>query len=418
MTTECSAHGNLPNALAAGLDESWQRVGTTGNASADFVRATATPGEADAATPASVPDGGVRIDEIAAAGPTGSADDVVELRNAGPDDVDVSGWRLYRCTARGELSADTLQLTLPQGTVLAPDDRYLVGGPGYSPSGDEREADASTRTSLADTVSGVLLTTAEGVRVDGVTVSNHLDTACQTGDEKLGSTLDFRTGESWQRHPVSGGFSISSRTPGARNRSIDAAPASAADVQAWTQVAISEFAVDPAIEPAPAGFVRHHFIELGNYGSTPADIGGWRIIGCRVDGFRDTDTLVTVPDGITIEPGGTWVTALRGDRGGGPGGRGALEAARLPRRGRLDRGCRRVTRSTAWARTTPTRWTSAWSGRVRAPTACRCRRSRRIGSSARPISVRDSRASTSTTSSRPSRLRGASTSAPGASRPS
>jgi len=312
MTTECSGRGNLPNALAAGLDESWQRVGTTGNASADFVRATATPGEADAAMPASVPDGGVRIDEIAAAGPKGSADDVVEIRNAGPDDVDVSGWRLYRCTARGELSADTLQLTLPQGTVLAPDDRYLVGGPDYSPSGDEREADSSTRTSLADTVSGVLLTTAEGGRVDGVTVSNHLDTACQTGDEKLSSTLDFRTGESWQRHPVSGGFSISSRTPGARNRSIDAAPASAADAQAWTQVAISEFAVDPAIEPAPAGFVRHHFIELGNYGSTPADIGGWRIIGCRVDGFRDTDTLVTVPDGITIEPGGTWVTALAG----------------------------------------------------------------------------------------------------------
>ena len=49
MTTECSAHGNLPNALAAGLDESWQRIAATGHARADFVRAPASPGLADAA---------------------------------------------------------------------------------------------------------------------------------------------------------------------------------------------------------------------------------------------------------------------------------------------------------------------------------------------------------------------------------
>ena len=84
------------------------------------------------------------------------------------------------------------------------------------------------------------------MRVDGVTVSNHLDTACQTGDEKLASMLDYRTGESWQRHPESGGFSIAAAHAGRRERrSIDAAPAACGRVEAWTDVAISEFAVDP-----------------------------------------------------------------------------------------------------------------------------------------------------------------------------
>lgn len=312
MVTECSAHGNLPNTLAAGLDESWQRVASTGQARADFVRVTATPGEAEAARPTSAPRTGVRIDELAAAGPAGSADDFVEVRNTGTDDVDVSGWRLYRCTAFGVLDVGTLQTTLADSVVLTPGRRLLIGGPGFSPQSGERAADAQAQTSLADTTSGVLLTTADGVRVDGVTVSNHLDTACQTGDEKLPSTLDYRTGESWQRHPRTGEFTVAARTPGAPNTIADAAPAGVTEIEAWTDVAISEFAVDPDIRPVSAGYERHHFVELGNYGGAPVDIGGWKLIGCRVDGFRDTDTLVTVPEGRTLRPGRTWVAALEG----------------------------------------------------------------------------------------------------------
>ncbi len=312
MTTECSAHGNLPNTLAAGLDESWQRVASTGHSRADFVRAPATRGIADAARPESASVGRVRIDEVAPAGPAGSADDFVELRNAGAGDVDMSGWRLYRCTAAGVLDADTLQATLAGGTVLTAGERLVVGGPGFLPRAGERTADASTATSLADTTSGVLLTTADGVRVDGLTVSNHFDTACQTGDEKLASTLDYRTGESWQRHPRTGVFSVAARTPGRANAIADAAPAGALSVEAWTDVAISEFAVDPDIRPVPDGYDRHHFVELGNYGSTTVEIGGWKIIGCRTDGFRDTDTLATVAEGSSIAPGRTWVAALEG----------------------------------------------------------------------------------------------------------
>lgn len=323
MTTECSAHGNLPNTLAAGLDESWQRIATTGSARADFVRATATPGLPGPKAEASVPSFDVRVDEVAPAGQAGSADDFVELRNAGSHDADLSGWRLYRCTATGELSADTLQLAFDENTVLGAGERYVVGGPGYSPTGEERAADASTRTSLADAVSGVLLTTADGARVDGVTISNHLDTACQTGDAKLASELDYRTGESWQRHPETGAFSVAPRTPGSRNSTIDAATAgataggAAAGVAAGGaafghDVAISEFAVDPAIDPAPAGYARHHYVELGNYGESAVDISGFQIIGCRVDGFRDSRTLATVADGSILEPGGTWLAALAG----------------------------------------------------------------------------------------------------------
>ena len=317
MPTECSAHGNLPNALAGALGESWQRVATTGDARVDFVRAEATPGEPNAtrANPDSTLP--VRIDEIAPAGPAGSADDFVELRNSGDDPVDVGGWRVYRCTASGRLGADTLQATLPAGATLRPNQRLLIGGPGYIAGPDDRAADAATAVSLADATSGALVTTAEGVRVDGVSLSNHLDTACQTGDDKLGSVLDYRSGESWQRHPTDDRWIVAPRTAGEANVGTSASPANAPAAAALEDVAISEFAVDPAIDPGPEGFDRHHFVELGNYGRRAVDISGWKVIACRVDGFRDTATLVTVAEGTRIAPGGTWLAALRGTSAAG-----------------------------------------------------------------------------------------------------
>lgn len=312
MTTECSAHGNLPNALARGLDESWQRVGVTGVAAADFVRARANPGVADAADPAEPVGAHVRIEEVAPAGPHGSADDFVELRNAGKTPVDVSGWRVYRCTAAGELSDDTLQTTIPAGTVLSGGSRFLVGGPGYVAGERGDVPDASTRTSLADAVSGVLVTTADGTRVDGLTVSDHLDTACQTGDRKLASELDYRTGESWQRHPESGAFTVGIRTPGRANEVRPRAVTAFAAGGAAANVAISEFAVDPVIPDLPRGVDRHHYVELGNYGVRPVDIAGWRVVGCRVDGFRDTRTLVEVSREGLLQPGDVWLAALAG----------------------------------------------------------------------------------------------------------
>lgn len=51
--------------------------------------------------------------------------DWVELHNAGPDAVDVSGWRLTDCDAQGR-SRMTRALSLPRGASLAPRGYLLV----------------------------------------------------------------------------------------------------------------------------------------------------------------------------------------------------------------------------------------------------------------------------------------------------
>ena len=111
------------------------------------------------------------------------------------------------------MTPESLQVEFAPGSSLAAGDRLLVAGPGYSGSS---EPHVRTRTSLADAISGVMLVDAEGRRVDGVTLSEHADTACQTGVEKLGSALDYRMGESWQRDDE-GAFFIAPRTPGRGN---------------------------------------------------------------------------------------------------------------------------------------------------------------------------------------------------------
>ena len=321
--SECSERGNVPASLAFALDESWQRVRDTGDAAADFVRARATPGTPEPGRP-SARSGLVVIDEIAAAGPTGSDDDLVELHNPGTETVDLSGWMLYRCTREGELSAATVQVAFPANSSLVGGGRIVVSSQG------ETAAPARIRsaTSLADTVSGALLVDSEGRRIDGVTVSNHPDTACQTGDEKLPSVLDYRGGESWQRNPTTGEWLIAERTPARVNARTDTRLAAQTLTYPTTpDVAISEIATDPEIDPTTAGTAatattRHHFVELGNYGDRPVDLGGWRLVACGNDGFREPDDLVVIEPGTRIEPGQTWVAALEGtDAAGAASGR-------------------------------------------------------------------------------------------------
>lgn len=312
--SECSERGNVPTSLAFALDESWQRVSDTGDAAVDFVRSEATPGAPDRGR-VTTASGAVLIDEIAAAGPAGSDDDLIELRNPGPTTIDLSGWTLYRCARDGTLSAATAQVAFPADAHLAAGERLVVSSRG--------EGRFTSATSLADTVSGALLVDAEGHRIDGVSVSNHPDTACQTGDEKLPSMLDYRGGESWQRHPTTGEWLIAERTPGRANALVDtrlaadALPYAVSGGAATPGVGISEIATDPAIDPdiaesAGIASTRHHFVELGNYGDRTVDLGGWRLVACGDDGFREPDDLVVIEPGTRLEPGQTWVAALEG----------------------------------------------------------------------------------------------------------
>lgn len=302
--SECAPTPNLPATLAAALDESWQRTDT-----GEWVRATASAGGPNAQAPTLIGPRAVRVDELAAAGPVGSADDFVELRNAGTRDIDISGWRLYRCTATGAMIPESLQIEFARDQTLAAGERLLIAGPGYVGAA---EPAARTATSLADAVSGVALVTADGRRVDGVSLSEHADTACQTGDGKLGSALDYRAAQSWQRTD-DGEFVVATRTPRSENALLT--DAAAAVIERFPLgVQISEFATDPVITPTPSEVDRSNFVELANFSTTTHDIGGWRVYSCGSDGFLSREPLAVIPDGTVLRPGATWLAALEGTR--------------------------------------------------------------------------------------------------------
>ncbi|WP_192813716.1 lamin tail domain-containing protein [Microbacterium yannicii] len=288
---------DAPAATAFALGESWQRTPE------GWVRARATPGAFNATAPDTRAATGIRIDEVASAGPGGHGDDFVELRNTGSATASLAGWTLYRCTATGVLDGGTVQHRFGGEASLRPGERLVVGGPDFG--GD---AAARTGTSLADLVSGVLLVTADGRRADGLTVSSRGDTACQQDEKRLAAQLDYRSGESWQRRP-DGRFVIAPRTPGARNADTEASLVTRPFAYPpRPAVAISEFATDPEIDGSP----RSHLVELGNFGSRSVDVSGWRLIACSSDGFRSTDDLAVIAEGTRLAPGETWLAALSG----------------------------------------------------------------------------------------------------------
>ena len=288
---------DAPAATAFALGESWQRT------SDGWVRAHATPGAGNAVRADSGATTGIRIDELAPAGPGGHGDDFVELRNTGSATESLAGWTLYRCTAGGVLDEDTVQHRFGTEASLAPGERLVVGGPDFG--GD---AAVRTRISLADVVSGVLLVTPEGRRADGLTISSRGDTACQHDEARLAADLDHRSGESWQRL-ADGRFVIAPRTPGTANARADSSLVGRPFAYPTRPaVAISEFATDPEIP----GASRFHLVELGNFGSRTVDLSGWRVIACGSDGFRAFDDLATIAEGTRLAPGETWLAALAG----------------------------------------------------------------------------------------------------------
>ncbi|GAA5199162.1 lamin tail domain-containing protein [Microbacterium jejuense] len=298
--SECGGRTELPVTTAAAIDESWQLLGSDPDGA--WVRATATPGARNRVAEDSTAT--VRIDELAAAGPGGHGDDFVELRNTGAADVSLAGWRVYRCTATGAAPSEALQHVFADDARLVSGARLVIGGPGFTAAGRN---DVRTATSLADTVSGVLLVDAGGRRVDGVGVSSHEDTACQSGRDKLPAVLDYRTGESWQRQ-ADGAFAIASRTPGAPNAAGTDDVAAVFTYSSGPGVAVSEIATDPRIEGTP----RRNFVEIANFSDHDVDISGWTLVPCGADGFRRTDDLAVVAHDTVLAPDDTYTAALSG----------------------------------------------------------------------------------------------------------
>lgn len=293
--SECTSGRNLPNRLNFAAGESWQRTSAT-----DFIAAPATIGEQNASHESAREVTGVIISEVAS-GP--DDDEFIELLNTGDEPEDVGGWELFRCTATGRLTADTRELTIEQGTMIAPGQRWVIGGHGFT--GD---ADATIAHSIAGVNFGVLLQSADDRLVDRVAVSAHDDSACQDGDDKLPARLDAVAGESYQL--IDGSFQIAPRTPGAANarqaNSVYDQPFS------YGAIAVSELATDPSTEGMPADSQQRNYIELGNYSDEPVDIGGVTVRRCEADGTRSTQTQFTVPAGTRLASGAVYLAAREG----------------------------------------------------------------------------------------------------------
>ncbi|MET4584081.1 hypothetical protein ABIE21_003619 [Conyzicola nivalis] len=307
--SECTDDANLPNTLNFALGESWQRIANTGDTTNDFLAAPATIGAANSVKATARADTGVVISEYAPSGAAAVDDEFVELLNTSSQSVDLGGWQLYRCTASGRLRPDTLQLTLEESSVLAPGDRWVLGGPGFTGT-----ADARYSRELADVTSGVLLQTSDGRLVDRIATSNYADSACQ--NDKLPAVLDFVADESYQL--TESGFIVAPRTPGRANArresSVFAEPFAYGTAGSGAQpaVAISEFANDPARDQMPNGIEPSNFVELANFGTTRVDIGGYTIRRCEESGIRSRAVQATVPAGTVLRPGATFVAARVG----------------------------------------------------------------------------------------------------------
>ncbi|WAB81803.1 lamin tail domain-containing protein [Microcella daejeonensis] len=310
-TSECGPSGSLPGILDVMAGETYQRTGAGVEAEGRFIVATGTPGSA--ALGESLPpsrESGVVIAEAAPFGPGGSGDDLVELRNDADRTASLAGWTLWRCTARGERTADTLQLRLGPEHRLAPGGRLVIAGPASTLD----EVDAVMPTSLADDAFGLQLRDDEGMLVDELAVAHHGHSACQSGEALLPARLDAVRGESHQRiepglaRVLGPEFLIAPRTPGARNAALADALADAVPIEAG--VVVSELATDPLDVAAIAR--PHNFVELANRSTAPVSLEGWRVWACGADGRRRAEPLGVLGSGTILAPGGVAVLAAAG----------------------------------------------------------------------------------------------------------
>lgn len=298
--SECTTGANLPNSLAFAFDESWQRVSATGDVTADFVKAPATIGGPNAESHSPEAATGVVLSEFAPSGPAATDDEFVELWNLAASAVDIGGWQLYRCTATGRMRTDTLQTTIPTGTLLGPGDFYVIAASAY-----DGDADARYGTGFADVTAGAYLRTPDGLRAGGIAVSSYADSACQRGDTKLPAVLDHVGAESYQW--TARGYAVAERTPGRAAGDI-----TQKETFEYRDIAISEFATDPSQGDLPAGATQRNYIELGNYGSKAVDLSGWTIRRCEQTGIRSRQLQLTIADGTKLEPGDAWLAAKDG----------------------------------------------------------------------------------------------------------
>ena len=301
----CAPGQPLPGVLNGLHGESWQRVDITGDDRKDFVVAERTPGRRNAEAPQHQRvDSPVKITEVTNGGPGGAGDNFFELTNTGDMPVDVTGWQVYRCTGTGRVYEDMLQLSLPDGE-MAPDEVFTAARKGADSTVEDPDATYGTSFNAVDGF-GLMVVDKDRNVVDSVGVFDRVDSPCTVG-EPLSDTLDFATGESYQRVAFTGDnakdYVRAIRTPGKYDPEV-----SAIEVQKpkMGDVVINEIA---AGRPDDKGGQKAQYIEIINNGTAAADLSGLRVDYCAADGRRMMDPAAVVPDGFSLAPGGVLTVA-------------------------------------------------------------------------------------------------------------
>lgn len=301
----CAMGQPLPGVLNGLHGESWQRVDITGDDRRDFIVAERTPGRRNAEAPQHQRvDSPVRITEVTNGGPGGAGDNFFELTNTGDAPVDVTGWQVYRCTGTGRVYDGMLQLSLPDGEV-APGEVFTAARTGADSTVEHPDATYGTSFNAVDG-SGLMVVDKDRNVVDSVGVFDRVDSPCTAG-EPLSDTLDFASGESYQRVAFTGDnakdYVRAIRTPGEYVLDVNAI-----EVQKpkMGDAVINEIA---AGRPDDKGGKKAQYIEIINNGSTPADLSELRMDYCAVDERRMLEPAAVVPDGLSLAPGGVFTVA-------------------------------------------------------------------------------------------------------------
>lgn len=204
-------------------NESYHRVGDTGNNEADFAIATErTPGVASRREDLAVAPRGehsfgpVRISEIAGAGPEGSNDEFLELANYGDAPVNLAGWSVVRCEGTGRGNAGT-QIADLGNITLHPGQTWL-GTDNGAPPALLAQADGVWTTGVADTTYGFYVRDAQGAMVDAAGVYETVTySPCVVGSEIRGYAKTDQ-GEAYHRARATGDaeedFVAAERSPG------------------------------------------------------------------------------------------------------------------------------------------------------------------------------------------------------------
>ncbi|OFT58732.1 hypothetical protein HMPREF3151_03405 [Corynebacterium sp. HMSC05H05] len=301
----CAMGQPLPGVLNGLHGQSWQRVDITGDDRRDFIVAERTPGRRNAEAPQHQRvDSPVKITEVTNGGPGGAGDNFFELTNTGDAPVDVTGWQVYRCTGTGRVYDGMLQLNLPDGE-MAPGEVFTATRTGADSTVEDPDATYGTSFNAVDGF-GLMVVDKDRNVVDSVGVFDRVDSPCAAG-EPLSDTLDFASGESYQRVAFTGDnakdYVRAIRTPGKYDPDVEAI-----EVQKpkMGDVVINEIA---AGRPDDKGGQKAQYIEIINNGSTPADLSGLRVDYCAADGRRMLEPAAVVPDGFSLAPGGVLTVA-------------------------------------------------------------------------------------------------------------